>query len=71
MLFKYFTEGKLERTGTGSVTEGIGQGRLTDNLAGARVDSALHIPDSESVEMVCGLCEALLLLCMSPMIGRQ
>lgn len=44
----------MERTGDGSITEGIGQGRVTDNLAKSidLVDGAVHIPDSESIEMV-------------------
>ena len=32
--------------------QGIGQGRVTDNLNGAPVDSALFIPDSDVVAMV-------------------
>ena len=51
VLYSYFTHGKLERTGDGSITEGIGQGRLTNNLKGAPVDFALHIQDTKSVEM--------------------
>ena len=51
VLCLYFTHGKLERTGDGSITEGIGQGRLTNNLKGAPVDFALHIQDTKSVEM--------------------
>jgi len=51
VLFKYFNTGELEREGSSSITEGIGQGRLTNNLAGAPVDYALHIPDAASVAM--------------------
>ncbi|KAI1800053.1 cysteine synthase (O-acetylserine (thiol)-lyase-like protein) [Daldinia bambusicola] len=46
--------GKLaERTGS-SITEGIGQGRITDNLAPdvGLLDGSLHIADEKSVEMV-------------------
>jgi cysteine synthase len=32
VLFNYFKNGKLEREGTGSITEGIGQGRVTSNM---------------------------------------
>lgn len=44
----------LERTGTGSITEGIGQGRLTANLAQDihLIDNSLHIEDSASIAMV-------------------
>lgn len=54
-LYKYITSGgkSLERTGS-SITEGIGQGRVTNNLAGdiALLDGALYIPDEETIEMV-------------------
>ncbi|KAK6498737.1 hypothetical protein TWF481_011311 [Arthrobotrys musiformis] len=55
VLYSYITSGgKLnERTGS-SITEGIGQGRVTDNLQPdiELVDSALHIADEKSIEMV-------------------
>ena len=55
VLHSYITSGgKLkERTGS-SITEGIGQGRVTDNLAPDidLVDGALHISDEKSIEMV-------------------
>ena len=54
VLFKYIEENKLERTGDGSITEGIGQGRVTDNLKPdiALLDGAVHIPDAESIAMI-------------------
>ena len=56
VLYSYITSHgqKKERTGTGSITEGIGQGRLTDNLAPdwEKLDGAFHIPDTKSIEMV-------------------
>ncbi|KAI9822649.1 MAG: Cysteine synthase 1 [Pycnora praestabilis] len=55
VLHSYITTGgKLkERTGS-SITEGIGQGRITDNLKSDidLVDGALHISDEKSIEMV-------------------
>ncbi|MCJ1426323.1 Cysteine synthase 1 [Sticta canariensis] len=55
VLHSYITSGgKLkERTGS-SITEGIGQGRVTDNLKPdiELVDGALHISDEKSIEMV-------------------
>jgi cysteine synthase len=50
VLYRYFEcNGALEREGDGSITEGIGNGRLTANLVAAigqgHVDGALHIPD--------------------------
>ncbi|KAI9000173.1 tryptophan synthase beta subunit-like PLP-dependent enzyme [Gaertneriomyces semiglobifer] len=54
VLYALKTRGELERTGDSSITEGIGQGRLTDNLAPDwdLIDDALHIPDSDTIEMV-------------------
>jgi len=47
-LYSYFTKGVLKAEGS-SITEGIGQGRVTKNLEGAIVDHAYLIPDEESV----------------------
>ncbi|KAL2040755.1 hypothetical protein N7G274_006734 [Stereocaulon virgatum] len=46
--------GKLEERTGSSITEGIGQGRVTDNLKADidLVDGALHISDEKSIEMV-------------------
>ena len=54
-MYRYFTDGELERTGSGSITEGIGQGRVTANIAQAPVDHAYSIPDPEMLEVVFGL----------------
>ncbi len=43
-LFSYFTTGKLVSSGT-SISEGIGQGRITKNLESLDVDYAFNIPD--------------------------
>ncbi len=51
-LFEFFRSGVLKATGSGSITEGIGIGRITANLQDAPIDSALHIEDAESVECV-------------------
>ena len=40
-----------------SVTEGIGQGRVTANLEGVAIDGAERIPDSEALPIVFGLLE--------------
>ena len=47
-LYSYFTTGELKSEGS-SITEGIGQGRITANLEGLKVDEAFFIPDSESL----------------------
>lgn len=71
VLYKLVEQGKLEREGSGSITEGrytfslykfshtdrllgIGQGRVTSNLAPdlELLNGAIHIPDSESIKMV-------------------
>jgi cysteine synthase A len=54
-LYEYINNGTLKATGSGSVTEGIGIGRVTANLAGAPIDEALHIEDGETVASVYGL----------------
>ena len=44
----------LERSPGGSITEGIGQGRVTGNLAlvEGKIDGAHLIPDAETIAMV-------------------
>ena len=53
VLYNWFTNGKLERSEGSSVTEGIGQGRITSNMDGAPIDEALCIKDSDAIHMVC------------------
>ncbi|WP_374308733.1 cysteine synthase A [Methylocella sp.] len=55
-LYAYYTTGALAASGS-SITEGIGQGRITANLEGAPVDRAYQIPDEESVRIVFDLAE--------------
>src|SRR5690606_3093698 len=43
-LYNYYRHGELKAEGS-SITEGIGQGRITANLEGAPVDEAFQIPD--------------------------
>ncbi len=50
-LHSYYTTGELKSEGS-SITEGIGQGRITANLEGAVVDRSYRIPDAEAVEIV-------------------
>ncbi len=47
-LYSYYKTGELKSEGS-SITEGIGQGRITKNIEGAVVDRAYLIPDAESV----------------------
>ena len=50
-MYSWFKHGKLESDGT-SITEGIGQGRVTKNIEGAPVDDAYQIPDYEALPLV-------------------
>jgi cysteine synthase A len=51
-MFSWFKLGHLNDVVGGSVTEGIGQMRVTANLEGAPIDDALRIPDAPILEMV-------------------
>ncbi len=53
-LHAYYTNGALKAEGS-SITEGIGQGRVTRNLEGFRPDHSYRIPDREALEHVFGL----------------
>ena len=50
-LYSYYTTGELKSQG-GSITEGIGQGRITANLEGFTPDFSYQIPDSEALPVV-------------------
>jgi cysteine synthase len=51
-LYEYIRNGVLKATGSGSITEGIGIGRVTANMQGAPVDDAVHVQDPETVRYV-------------------
>jgi len=55
-LYNFYTAGVLKSEGS-SITEGIGQGRITANLAGAIVDGAYQIDDNEAVQIIYDLLE--------------
>ena len=55
-LYSYYTTGTLKSEGS-SITEGIGQGRITKNLEGAPIDIAYQIPDAEAVPIIFDLLE--------------
>ncbi len=55
-LYHYYAHGELRAEGS-SITEGIGQSRITQNLQGLKVDFAYQIPDQESVQTVFDLLE--------------
>jgi cysteine synthase A len=50
-LYNYYKHGELKAEGS-SITEGIGQGRITKNLEGAQVDEAFRISDAEALEVL-------------------
>src|SRR5579859_4909543 len=55
-LYSYYTTGVLKSEGS-SITEGIGQGRITKNLEGVPIDVAYQIPDAEAVPYIFDLLE--------------
>ncbi len=55
-LYNYYKTGTLKAEGS-SITEGIGQGRVTANLEGAQIDKAYQIHDDEAVQIVFDLLE--------------
>ena len=55
-LYSYYTTGELKSSGS-SITEGIGQGRITENLKGVEIDVAYQIPDDEALRIVFDLAE--------------
>jgi cysteine synthase A len=55
-LYEFFTNGALKSEGS-SISEGIGQGRITANLEGLSVDHAYRIGDEEAVGIVFDVLE--------------
>lgn len=51
-LYSFITTGVATMSEGTSITEGIGNSRITDNLEGARIDRALQIADQDAVNMV-------------------
>ena len=55
-LYAYYKHGELKSSGS-SVTEGIGQGRITGNLEGFAPDFSYQIPDEEALPIVFDLLQ--------------
>ncbi|HMQ41041.1 MAG TPA: cysteine synthase A [Paracoccus sp. (in: a-proteobacteria)] len=55
-LHSFYTTGEFDSPGN-SITEGIGQGRITANLEGFTPDFSYRIPDSEALEVLFSLAE--------------
>ncbi len=51
-LYEYIRHGVVKATGSGSITEGIGIGRVTANMQDAPIDDAVHVEDAETVRYV-------------------
>ena len=56
VLYEYYTSGELKSEGT-SITEGIGQGRITANLEGIEVDRAYRCSDEEALNILFDLVQ--------------
>ena len=50
-LYNFYAHGELKSEGS-SITEGIGQGRITANLEGVQVDVSFRVPDEEALPVV-------------------
>ena len=55
-IYSWIKSGKLEMQGS-SITEGIGQGRVTGNLDGAPIDDAYQVPDEEALPIIFDLLQ--------------
>jgi cysteine synthase A len=55
-LYSWFTSGELKAQGS-SISEGIGQSRITANLEGLDVDFAFRVPDDEMMQVIFGLAQ--------------
>lgn len=55
-LYAWYTQGELKSEGS-SISEGIGQGRITANLEGLKVDFACRVPDREMMEIIFALAQ--------------
>ena len=53
-IYNFYANGELKSEGS-SITEGIGQGRITANLEGAPVDFPFQIPDEEALPIMYNL----------------
>ena len=51
-MYNYFVNGKLEKKGNESITEGIGQARITKNLENCSVDMSYFVNDYECMEIL-------------------
>ena len=50
-LYNYYENGELKSEGN-SISEGIGQGRITENLSLAKIDQAFQVSDEEALPVI-------------------
>ena len=55
-MYSHFAHGELKSDGS-SITEGIGQGRITKNIEGMPLDDQLRISDEEAITVIFDLAE--------------
>ncbi len=55
-LYNYYKHGELKAEGS-SITEGIGQGRITDNIKDLKIDHPYQVPDDEALTVLFALLE--------------
>jgi len=55
-LYSWYTSGELKAEGS-SISEGIGQSRITANLEGLQVDFACRVPDDEMMDVIFSLAQ--------------
>ena len=58
-MYNYFVKGVTEKKGEPSITEGIGQARVTKNLELCNVDSSYYVTDSECMNILFKLIKNL------------
>jgi cysteine synthase A len=55
-MYSFFKTGELKSEGS-SITEGIGQGRVTENIKGMSVDVPIRVTDSEALTVLYNLIQ--------------
>jgi cysteine synthase A len=56
-IYNWLKTGEVKPSQGSSISEGIGQGRVTGNLDGARIDDAFQIPDAEMLPVLYDLVQ--------------
>ena len=56
-VYNWIKTGEVKASTGSSISEGIGQGRVTGNLDGAKIDDAIQIPDAEMLPVLYDLLQ--------------